>query len=113
MYRTRTEPVSPLAAGGRGRAARRSSVQRNAASVLPLPVGAWIRVWRPSLTAAQPSACAWVGTSNVASNQARTAGLNGASGSAVGGAVATGSAYRDPPPDPDQFSRDQPGRGRA
>ena len=38
---------------------------------------------RPRLIAAQPSAWAFVGASNVASNQARTAGPNGARGSTV------------------------------
>ena len=34
---------------------------RNAASVFPDPVGAAIRVWRPSRMAAQPRSCADVG----------------------------------------------------
>ena len=48
----------------------------------------------PAEIAAQPSAWACVGASNVASNQARTAGLNGASGSAAGVAMTTGEEYR-------------------
>ena len=45
----------------------------------------------PAEMAAQPSVWAGVGASNVASNQARTAGLKGASGSATT-AVPTGRA---------------------
>jgi hypothetical protein len=40
-------------------------------------------VWWPLLIAAQPSAWAGVGAANELSNQARTAGENGASGSPV------------------------------
>ena len=62
-----------------GRATRPAGrgVQRNAARVLPLPVGAWISVWWPLAIAAQPSAWACVGAANELSNQARTAGENG------------------------------------
>src|SRR5882672_4757944 len=91
MYRTRTVRVAAAPATG-GVVARRSRHQRNAASVLPLPVGAWMSVWWPPAIAAQPSAWAFVGPSNVASNQARTGALNSASGSGLavgtrGGAV--------------------------
>src|SRR4029079_5175031 len=55
------------------------------ARVLPLPVGAWIRVWRPVEMDAQPPTWAGVGASNDDSNQARTAGENGASGSTAPG----------------------------
>ena len=61
-------------AGGGGSAASRSIAHRNAASVLPDPVGARISVWSPRAMAAQPSRWAGVGSSNVASNHARTAG---------------------------------------
>jgi hypothetical protein len=57
---------------------------------LPLPVGAWMSVCSPRAMAAQPSAWACVGASKLASNQARTAGENGASGSATS-VVATDS----------------------
>src|SRR5689334_13994870 len=79
-------------AGRGGLVARRSRVQRNAASVLPLPVGAWISVCRPAEIAAQPSAWAGVGAAKELSNQARTAGENGASGSSprASGAVEAG-----------------------
>ena len=91
------DPDGRPAAPGRRRAgvvvASRSRHQRNAARVLPLPVGAWMSVWWPAAIATQPSAWACVGPSNVASNQARTGALNSANGSATavgtgGGAVA-------------------------
>ena len=66
----------------------RSRAQRNAASVLPEPVGAWMRTFLPEAIAGQPSSCAGVGASNVRSNHPRTAGLKGASG-------LTSSAYRE------------------
>ena len=59
----------------------RSRHHRNAARVLPLPVGAWISVWRPPLIAAQPSSWAGVGSANVSANQVRVGSLNAASGS--------------------------------
>ncbi len=46
--------------------------QRKAASVLPEPVGAQIRVCSPEAIAGQPCACAGVGASKEASNQRRT-----------------------------------------
>src|SRR5664279_1515174 len=75
-YRTRT-----LGILGRGSRARRSSVHRNAARVLPLPVGAWIRVWRPAVMLAQPPTWAGVGASKAERNHSPTAGLKGANGS--------------------------------
>ena len=77
MYRTRTLPGSARAGAGRGCSTRRSRHHRNAARVLPLPVGAWISVLRPALIAAQPCAWAGVGASNVASNQALHRGPEG------------------------------------
>src|SRR5262245_32192499 len=50
---------------------------RNAASVLPLPVGAAIRVWLPARIAGHASACAGVGAAKVCRNQRATAGWNG------------------------------------
>ena len=67
--------------GGDGFRASRSRHHRNAASVLPLPVGAWINVCRPVEIDAQPPSWAAVGASNADSNHARTGGENGASGS--------------------------------
>src|SRR5713101_7836771 len=60
---------------------RWSIAARNAASVLPEPVGARTRTLSPSAIAGQASSCARVGAWKVASNHARVAGLNVASGS--------------------------------
>ena len=51
-----------------------SSAVRNAASVLPDPVGAAISVWRPSRIAAQPSVCAHVGAPSVSRKHRAVAG---------------------------------------
>src|SRR5881397_35806 len=59
----------------------RSIAARNAASVLPEPVGASTSTLSPSAIAGQPSSCARVGVWKVASNHARVAGLKLASGS--------------------------------
>ena len=53
-------------------------------SVLPEPVGAAIRVWRPALIAGQAPAWAAVGARNVFANQAATAGWNSARKSPLG-----------------------------
>ncbi len=55
--------------------------QRNAARVLPEPVGAQIRALAPPAIASHPPAWAGVGPSKEASNQRLTGALNGASGS--------------------------------
>jgi hypothetical protein len=53
---------------------------RNAACVLPDPVGAEISVWRPAAISAQPAACGIVGPAgNRRSNQVRKAGWNDSS----------------------------------
>ena len=52
---------------------------RKAASVLPLPVGAQIRVCWPAVIGGHPWICAPVGSGNDAANQARTAGENDSS----------------------------------
>ena len=60
-----------------GRALRgrdRRCAVRNAASVLPEPVGAAISVWRPSRIAAQPRTCAAVGAPSVCRTSVRRAG---------------------------------------
>src|SRR5258706_1123314 len=51
-----------------------SIAHRNAARVLPLPVGAEIRVWWPSRMRAQPSTCGGEGVPIRCSNQRRTVG---------------------------------------
>ena len=53
--------------------------QRNAASVLPLPVGARISVDSPRAIAGQPSRCAGVGAAKESANHSLTAGRNGGS----------------------------------
>ena len=60
----------------RVRSPSRSIAQRNAASVLPEPVGARSSVWSPPAIAGQPPVCGGVGAAKVASNHARTAGEN-------------------------------------
>ena len=57
----------------------RSIAARNAASVLPEPVGANSKVWRPWAIASQPLVWASVGAANEPSNQARVAGEKAAS----------------------------------
>ena len=48
--------------------------QRNAARVLPVPVGARISVESPRAIAGQPRICGRVGPVKTAENQSRTAG---------------------------------------
>src|SRR5258707_1067683 len=60
--------------GGAGVNISRSRHQRNALSVLPLPVGARISVDSPRAIAGQPSTCGRVGASNAPENQPRVAG---------------------------------------
>src|SRR3954463_2584492 len=52
-----------------GSASRRSSPKRNAASVLPDPVGAWMSVCAPEAMTGQPRSCAGVGASKARRNQ--------------------------------------------
>src|ERR1700758_5351281 len=56
---------------------------RNAASVLPEPVGAITSVLLPSAMADQASACAGVGAAKVPVNHSRVAALKGVNGSGV------------------------------
>ena len=63
-------------ASGGGSATSRSMPHRKAASVLPEPVGARIRVCSPAAMAGQPWAWAAVGSGNVVANHSRTAGEN-------------------------------------
>src|SRR5690554_8159741 len=62
----------------------RSSAHRNAASVLPDPVGAWIRVCSPDAMAGQPRICAAVGAGDVSWNQVLVAGAKEANASTAG-----------------------------
>ena len=50
--------------------------QRNAARVLPVPVGARISVDSPRAMAGHPWTCGLVGAGKTASNHSRTAGWN-------------------------------------
>ena len=70
MYRTRQR----CSLGGTGSNMMRLMHQRNAVSVLPLPVGARISVDSPSAMDGQP--CAWggVGRANESRNQSATGG---------------------------------------
>ena len=55
--------------------------ERNAASVFPEPVGAWMRTCPPPAIAGQPCACAGVGAAKFRSNQARVSGRKASIGS--------------------------------
>ena len=72
-----------LAAGSDSRI-RPSSAQRNAASVLPDPVGAITSAFWPDEIADQAPAWAGVGSAKTSRNHAAVAGANAASGSATG-----------------------------
>src|SRR3954468_6198268 len=78
-YRTRQRALF----GGAGVNIRRLRHHRKAVSVLPLPVGARMRVDSPSAIAGQPSACGRVGASKAELNHMRVAGEKRASGSIV------------------------------
>src|ERR1700674_1679889 len=71
-YSTRQRSAS----AGTGCTASRSMHQKNAASVLPLPVGADIRVCCPAATDLQPPSWTSVGAGKAPANQARAAGEN-------------------------------------
>ncbi len=74
----------PAVAGRGSLAARRSMAHRNAASVLPEPVGAMTRVLAPSAMADHASAWAGVGDSKVPVNHSRVSAVKRARGSAGG-----------------------------
>src|ERR1700733_8495718 len=73
---------------------RSSIAARKAASVLPDPVGAAMRVWRPALIAGHALACAGVGEVKLPANQFATAGWNRVSMTPEG----RGAAERFPAP---------------
>src|SRR5687767_5977062 len=89
-YRTRS-----LLSGssGAGSLINRSRHHRNAARVLPDPVGAQISVCCPAAIFGQPSDCADVGSANAARNQSAVAGEKLESGSETG-AEGTGAEYK-------------------
>ncbi|CAM5309403.1 hypothetical protein SGRI78S_01035 [Streptomyces griseus subsp. griseus] len=72
-----------LASAGGGSAASRSSEARNAASVLPEPVGATTSTSLPSPMARQAPSCAAVGALKAPANQLRVAGENASSADPV------------------------------
>ena len=82
LQRRDVEHPDTRAAGG-GCRQRWSRQARNAASVLPEPVGARMRVCWPAAMAGQPCRCGGVGSPSVRRNHSRTAGRNRSSGSAV------------------------------
>src|SRR5918994_1932964 len=88
-YSTRTDLLP-----GRGSVCSRSRHHRNAARVLPEPVGAWMRVCLPPLIARQPSSWARVGPANASANQARVGSLKGARGSASTAVLTGYPVYR-------------------
>src|SRR5207245_4182729 len=57
---------------------------RNAASVLPEPVGAEISVVRPARMCGQPSSCGSVGVPNLLMNQSATSGCAQERGETIG-----------------------------
>ena len=90
-------PAAPVRSAGRGSVASRSIAQRNAASVLPEPVGATTRACRPAAIASHASTCAAVGAAKAASNQVRVA-VENRPGNASPGVLPT--APRRHPPSP-------------
>ena len=68
------EDAAALVAGGTGANIRRSMHHRKAVRVLPVPVGARMRVDSPRAMAGQPRVWGRVGSGKTASNQARTGG---------------------------------------
>ncbi len=74
---------------GTGSLASLSIAHRNAASVLPEPVGAITRVWSPAPIDCQACAWAWVGAAKAAVNQALVASLKPGSPPVLAGPVLT------------------------
>src|SRR5690242_6249078 len=85
MYSTRQ---CSFGSAGAGLLASRSSAHRNAASVLPDPVGAITSVFSPPAIDDHAPACAGVGSVNAPVNHSRVSALNPASGSMPGWAPA-------------------------
>src|SRR5262244_997580 len=85
MYSTRQRSFG---SGGAGLLASRSSAHRNAARVLPDPVGAITRVLSPPAMDDHAPACAGVGSANAPVNHSRVSGPNPDRGSVPAPAVA-------------------------
>src|SRR5215471_7473867 len=73
----------------------RSIQIRNAARVLPDPVGAEINVGSPARMGGQPCSCDSVGVSNRLTNQPRTRGCAQSNPQASGGADPVSMAFHD------------------
>src|SRR5690242_14291760 len=78
MYSTRQRSFG---SAGAGLLASRSSAHRNAARVLPDPVGAITRVFSPPAIDDHAPDCAGVGSVNAPANHSRVSALNPAKGS--------------------------------
>ena len=110
LERADVEHPAALRAGrpGGGSVASRSSDQRNAARVLPEPVGATTRALRPALIDCQAPAWAAVGAANAAANHSRVAAPKSASTAASPPAV----SFATPPSCPARSDTPPPaGRG--
>jgi len=99
-YNTRQRSAS----AGTGSVANRSMHQKKAASVLPLPVGADIRVCWPAATDRQPPSWTSVGVGKAPENQARAAGENRSRTVVMGLSLLT-SSRRSKPERAKQFLR--------
>ncbi len=75
----------------------RSMQARNAASVLPDPVGAEISVLRPARMGGQPSVCGSVGVPNRWTNHSRTIGWHQPSAVGTTGSTERGAKVQVPP----------------
>src|SRR5215475_12659672 len=91
MYSTRQRSFG---SAGTGVLASRSSAHRNAAKVLPDPVGAITRVLSPPAMDDHAPACAGVGSVNAPVNHSRVSAPNPARGSAPAGAPAARALSR-------------------
>src|SRR5262245_2973664 len=83
-----------LSREGAGSNISRFRHHRNAARVLPVPVGARISVDSARAIAGQPSCCGRVGAGNVVENQERTAGSNRSSTSSATILIVVGRFHR-------------------
>ena len=72
-YRTRVPSLRSAGTGG-GSCRSRSMLDRNAARVLPEPVGATTRTWSPASKPCQAPTCAGVGAAKAWENHSRVAG---------------------------------------
>ena len=71
----------PFGSSGTSSTASRFNAHKNADRVLPVPVGARIRVWSPFAIAGQPLRCGAVASRKVEVNHSRTGSANAANGS--------------------------------